>query len=240
MGAVDIGVGHDDDALVAQLVLARSARPMPQPSAWIRSASSWFWRSLSALARGDVEDLAAQRQDRLGLAVARLLGRAAGAESPSTRKISVPSAARRDAIGELAGQAQLARGASCARARVPGLRRRRSSARSIDRVEQQRRAALRVARQPVVEVVLERASTSRAASAMASCSLVWPWNCGSRMNSDSMHARRRPSRPRRVICAGAAVAGQLAIGLEAARQRGAQALLVACRPRASARCCSRS
>ena len=76
---------------------------------------------------GDVEDLAAQRQDRLAGAVARLLGRAAGGVALDDEDLR---ALRRciGAVGELAGQAQLARRASCAAISFSWRRRRRSSA----------------------------------------------------------------------------------------------------------------
>src|SRR5206468_9814401 len=59
--------------------------------------------------RGDVEDLAADGEDGLGLAVARLLGRAAGAvalddEDLGARRIVI------GAVGELARKAELAGG----------------------------------------------------------------------------------------------------------------------------------
>src|SRR5882762_3249780 len=61
------------------------------------------------LGRGarDVEDLAAQRQDRLGLAVARLFGRAAGAVALDEKDLG-PGGGVAGAVGELAGEAQLA------------------------------------------------------------------------------------------------------------------------------------
>jgi hypothetical protein len=38
--AVDVGVGHDDDAVIAQLVDVNSSGPMPQPSAVISVPTS--------------------------------------------------------------------------------------------------------------------------------------------------------------------------------------------------------
>src|SRR6185437_2419084 len=57
---------------------------------------------------GDVEDLAAQGQDRLGDSVARLLGRAAGAVAFDEKDLGAFGAVAR-AVGELAREAQLAR-----------------------------------------------------------------------------------------------------------------------------------
>ena len=82
---------------------------MPQPSASWRSAISWLARILSAVARGDVEDLAADGEDRLGLAVARLLGRAAGAVALDDEELGAFGVVV-GAVGELAGEAELARG----------------------------------------------------------------------------------------------------------------------------------
>ena len=75
----------------------------------MRSAISLLARILSAVARGDVEDLAADREDRLGLAVARLLGRAAGAVALDDEQFGALGVVGR-AVGELAGEAELARG----------------------------------------------------------------------------------------------------------------------------------
>src|ERR1700684_4168335 len=56
---------------------------------------------------GDVEDFAAQREDRLGRPIARLLGRAAGAFALDEEELRASGAVAR-AIDELAGQAQFA------------------------------------------------------------------------------------------------------------------------------------
>ena len=56
--------------------------------------------------RGDVEDLATQRQDSLRLAQPRLLGRAAGAVALDQEQLRA-LARRRRAVRQLAGQAQL-------------------------------------------------------------------------------------------------------------------------------------
>src|SRR5258708_39210855 len=53
-----------------------------------------------------VEDLAAQRQDRLGLAVARLFGRPAGAVALDEKDLGAGGGVA-GAVGELAGEAQL-------------------------------------------------------------------------------------------------------------------------------------
>jgi hypothetical protein len=77
VGAVDVGVGHDDDPVVAQLrgveALA-DARPEgddQRPDVLARE-------DLVEARLLDVQQLAAQRQDRLEATVTALLGRAAG------------------------------------------------------------------------------------------------------------------------------------------------------------------
>jgi hypothetical protein len=80
---------------------------VPQPSAWTRSAICWLAPSFLAAGAGDVEDLAAQRQDCLVGTVAGLLGRAAGRialDDEQFRAFGTGLAA----IGELARKAQLA------------------------------------------------------------------------------------------------------------------------------------
>jgi hypothetical protein len=78
VGAVDVGVGHDDDAVVAQLfgvvfVLADAgAQRGDQRDDFLLE------HELVEAGLLDVEDLALQRQDGLELAVAALLGGAAG------------------------------------------------------------------------------------------------------------------------------------------------------------------
>ena len=78
MRAVDVGVGHDDDAVITQVVritvLARSAAERLD-----QVGDLLIGDDLGAGRGSDVEDLAADRQDRLRLAVARLLSAAAGA-----------------------------------------------------------------------------------------------------------------------------------------------------------------
>jgi hypothetical protein len=77
MGAVHVGVGHDDDLVVAQLVGVELVLADEVPSAVI-IVPIMSERQHAVEARAlDVEDLAAQRQDRLVLARAAALGRAA-------------------------------------------------------------------------------------------------------------------------------------------------------------------
>ena len=79
MGAVDVGVGHDHDLVIAQLfevellVADGRAERLDQRADFLRAEHPVEARAL------DVEDLALERQDRLVVAIAPLLGGAAGA-----------------------------------------------------------------------------------------------------------------------------------------------------------------
>ena len=79
MRAVDVGVGHDHDLVIAQflevefLAPDRGAERLDHGADFLRPQHPVEARAL------DVEDLALQGQDRLDVAVAALLGRAAGA-----------------------------------------------------------------------------------------------------------------------------------------------------------------
>ena len=77
VGAVDIGVGHDDDALVAQVFVA-IARAGADAEGEQQVRQRFVLGELGGGGVGDVEDLAAQRIDRLRFAIARALGRTAG------------------------------------------------------------------------------------------------------------------------------------------------------------------
>ncbi len=100
--AVHVGVGHDDDLVVArlrdvELVAEAGADRADHGEDLVVGEHLVDARLL------DVDDLAAQRQDRLEAAVARLLGRAAGRVALD----EVDLAERRvfdGAVGELAGQ----------------------------------------------------------------------------------------------------------------------------------------
>jgi hypothetical protein len=77
VSAVDIGVGHDDDALIAQVVDIELAAELRTQS---KREVSQFLVGHQLVVGGafDIEDLAAQGKDRLRLTVAGLLGAAAG------------------------------------------------------------------------------------------------------------------------------------------------------------------
>ncbi len=222
MGAVHVGVGHDDDPAVAQPgpvepVAHAAAQRLDQVLQLL------ILQQLLVARAGDVEDLAAQRQHRLGVAVARLLGRAAGAVALDEEDLGVVAALAR-AVGELAGQAQppcrgLARD-------VLALAPAQALLGALDDEGEQVVGLRRVAGEPVVEPVAQRAARrSRAASGLVSFSLVWPWNCGSRMKAESL-AAIGPSRSSAGDLRGAPVAALLAPGAQPLEQGGPEPGLV--------------
>ena len=85
MRAVDVGVGHDDDLAVAQVVehrVRRLGRVRDRCRAPRRCRGPRCWRRARGGDLEGVQHLALQRQDRLVLAVAGLLGRAARPNRP--------------------------------------------------------------------------------------------------------------------------------------------------------------
>ena len=82
MGAVDVGVRHDDDLVVAQLVDVELLAADAGAERGDQRADLLAAQHLVEARALDVEDLAAQRQHRLEFAVAALLGGAAGASRP--------------------------------------------------------------------------------------------------------------------------------------------------------------
>src|SRR5439155_11668533 len=103
MAAVDIGIGHDDDAVIARLfrfeILAADA------GAKRLDQGPDLGRGQHLVEAGalDIEDLPLERQDRLAAPVAALLGGAAGAVALDDEEFALGRIALL-AIGELAGQ----------------------------------------------------------------------------------------------------------------------------------------
>jgi hypothetical protein len=108
VGAVDVGVGHDDDLVVAQVVVAiavarAAAQRLDQVGDLLVGAS------LSRSAPATLRIL--PRSGRTAwLARSRACLALPPAESPSTMKIRRPGSGDSGAVGQLAGQAQLAHG----------------------------------------------------------------------------------------------------------------------------------
>src|SRR5258707_6689413 len=79
MAAVDIGVGHDDDAVIARLLRVELLGADAGAERGDERADFGRAQHLVEARALDVEDLAFERQDRLEAPVAPLLGRTAGA-----------------------------------------------------------------------------------------------------------------------------------------------------------------
>ncbi len=106
MGAVYVGVGHDDNAVVAQLLwlvvfLAETTTKRRQQRDDLLGRNHLVEPGLF-----DVEHLAAQRQDRLELAVAALLGGTAGGIALDDIKLAKCRIFFLT-VGELAGQSDV-------------------------------------------------------------------------------------------------------------------------------------
>src|SRR6185437_4343034 len=221
MRAIHIGVGHDDDALVAQLLLAVAlSRAADQRQQEV--SDLLVLPQLVGARRSNIEDLAAQRQDRLRLAIARLLRRAAGAVALDEEDLGTAGRAAA-AIGELAGEAELARRALAVEILLlpPPL----ALFGALDYPIEQHARRFGIARKPMVEMILERSLDEpcrfRRGEALLGLALEL------RLLDEK---RQQDHRTGHHILGGdlpgAAVAGELAIGLEAAGQPGAQPRLM--------------
>ncbi len=182
------------------------------------SLSSWLRAHLVGRGARDIQDLAAQRQDRLRLAVARLFRRAAGAVALDQKNLGAGGDVAR-AVGELAGQPQFARRAlarhllllAAALALVGALG---------DAVEQQP-AGRRVGAEPMVEMVAHRVLDQPRRLGGGQPFLGLPLELRVAQKHRQQHRRAAadilPGRLR-----DAAVAGQFGIGANAPQQRVAQ------------------
>ena len=143
--------------------------------------------------------------------------------SPSTMKISVPCLEFMLQSASLPGSRSL-RVADCRPISFSRLRLRRSSAWSMAQ-SSSLVACWGLSASQWSKASRTAFSTMRVASWVASLSLVWPWNSGSRMNTESM-AAAVPSTSSAVMLAGAAVADALAEIAQALAEGAAQAVLV--------------
>ena len=101
--AVHVRVGHDDDLVVAQLVRIEFVASDSGAERRDQRADFLARQHLVEARALDVEDLAAQRQNRLEFAVAALLGGAAGAVALDDEQLGLGGIALLT-IGQLAGQ----------------------------------------------------------------------------------------------------------------------------------------
>ena len=102
MRAVDVGVGHDDDLVVARLLEVELVADAGAHGA-DHGEDLVVLQHLVDARLLDVDDLAAQRQDGLEAAVAGLLGRAAGRVALDQVELGEVRVAD-GAVGQLAGQ----------------------------------------------------------------------------------------------------------------------------------------
>src|SRR5258707_2110601 len=103
MAAVDIGVGHDDDAVIARLRRLEILAADAGAERLDQGADLGRGQHLVEAGALDVEDLALERQDRLKTPVAALLRRAAGAVTLDDEQLALGRVALL-AVGELARQ----------------------------------------------------------------------------------------------------------------------------------------
>jgi hypothetical protein len=180
--AVGVGVGEDDHLAVAQAVDVLHARVAADRHRQVVHFGGG--EHAGAVDFPGVEDLAAQRQDRLELAVARLLGAAAGGIAFDQEELGAAQVLR-NAVGELAGQGGALGdllATTCFSVFRRASRGRSPAARSACRP---RRAGSATAKG-----VVHRASMKPAAWREDRRSLVWPLNCGSVIFSDSTKLTR--------------------------------------------------
>ncbi|GJE41027.1 hypothetical protein AEGHOMDF_0186 [Methylobacterium soli] len=147
---------------------------------------SWLAPSLSRLAEATLRIL--PRSGRIAwVARSRACLAEPPAESPSTMKISEPAMPAVEQSASLPGSRSL-RVAVLRATSFSCRRRRRSSARSITQSRSlfawAGEAASQWSKASRIAV-----STMRDASTVASLSLVWPWNSGSRMKTESIEAQ---------------------------------------------------
>ena len=154
MRAVHIGVGHDDDTVVAQRArVAVLARPAAQCQRQVGNFA--VGADLVGGRARNVQDLAADRQDRLRFAVARLLGAAARAIAFDDEQFSL-ALAFAAAIGELARQAQLLGVGGALALDFALLLALQALVHALHHFAEQRLAALHIVGEEVVEVIAHR------------------------------------------------------------------------------------
>ena len=181
-GRLDVGIGHHDDPLVAQVLLV-ILRPGTAAERLDEVGNLGFCAELVLAGGATLRIFPRKRQHGLRTPVARLFGPAAGRVALDDEYLRALRG-RVGAIGELAGQAQfahrgLARDVFFLAAAQPLLG-------ALDDEIQELVGLHRIARQPMVERILDRLLDDFLRAGGGSRSLVWPWNSGSRMNTESM------------------------------------------------------
>ena len=197
---------------------------MPVPSAVISVPISLAAQDLVEAGALDVEDLAAQRQDRLEAAVAALLGRAAGAVALDEEQLGLGRVALL-AVGELARQV-----GDVEHALAPGqlarLARRLARGRGLDHLADDHLGLAGLLLEPAGQALGDHALRPPAVtSELTSLSLVCEENLGSGILTESTQVRpSRMSSPVSATFSRLSDAALLGVGLLiAAGQRGAKA-----------------
>ena len=217
MGAVDIGVGHDDDLLVSQ---ARAVIVPPGAAAQglgdVRDLL--VAGQLVRRGAGHVQDLAAQRQHGLGLARPGRLGGAAGAVALDQEDLGAVGAGAA-AIGQLARQPN---SACCRLARqVLGLPSAQPFFRPFQRAVEQGVGGGGVGRQPMVHVILHRRLDQVAGLRIGQTLL----GLALKLRIGNEHGQEGGGIGEQIVggdAGRALVAGKLGEALEAAQEAGAQ------------------
>ena len=160
MGAVDIGVGHDDDLVIAQLVGVEFLAADAGAERGDQCADLGRRQHLVEARALDIEDLAAQGQHRLVLAVARLLGGAAGRVALDDEEFGFGRIALL-AIGKLAGQRGDIEGALAPR-ELARLARRFAGGRGFDHLADDLLGFGRMLLEPGAEIFADKAFDDRA------------------------------------------------------------------------------
>ena len=178
VGAVDVGVGHDDDLVVAALgdvlVFADAGADGRDHAADFLVGEDFVFARLVG-----VDDLAAQRQDGLELAQAAAFGAAAGRVTFDQVQLALFDVAA-GAVAELAGQAAAGEGAFAFADQIF------LALRAASRASAASRPLLTIAlavfgilfEELVEELAEEPLLTMPSTSPLPSLVLVWPSNCG--------------------------------------------------------------
>ena len=221
MGAVDVGVGHHDHLVVAQIVRAiLGARPTAQGLDEV--GQLLVGAELARARRRDVEDLAAQGQHRLRGAVARLLGGPTSRVALHDEELGAGARVGRT-IGQLAWQSQLAHGRFAADFTLLATTQPLFGA--IDDPFEKLRRLLRRGSQPVVEGVAH-GRLDDALSLGRRQPILGLTNELRLADEDRKHGGAGDHHIVSRQHGGALVARQLSVGAQAAKQRNAQPSLV--------------
>ena len=154
MRAVDVRVGHDDDLVVAQLLDVEVVAADAGAERGDEGSDLFASQHLVEARALDVEDFSAQRQHGLVLAVAALLGGAAGRVALDDEDLGLGRIALL-AVGELAGQARDVERALAPR-ELPRLPRRLARLRRLDHLADDDPRLLRMLLEPLRQELVDQ------------------------------------------------------------------------------------